>query len=323
MLRSTTNYLALMAMLTVGPLMAQEDFDVYDSEQLDVDGVWNTRPRPTAAGRTKRRVEKLKQKINDQVDNTIEHERLKQEQQLGKRLDNMFKGGVNGGDSVTTTQAAPYTVAKTRSWWSESSAITLSGGFSSMNVSDKDYLAKNSYSSNYSFKTEFSGQVAPHIEIGLGIGHTSVNFKRKSYYDHDWGRGISGDILSVNLLGRFYFSNHKIIRPFISTSVGFNRLALNYDNDNYYNGGNHFYEDEGEFSQTYISTAAGAGVLLQFANGLGLMAQGQFTKNFGGKDDEGFRYSYYGDEQAILKDLGKQISNGGQFDITLGVIITF
>ena len=93
-----------------------------ESEQVDVYGDYPERrqPKPTQADKTRRRVEALKQKINDNVDNTVENMRLKNEKRMGHQLESMFQGkGLGDGaveDSVALSQAAPAQITVERSF---------------------------------------------------------------------------------------------------------------------------------------------------------------------------------------------------------------
>ena len=190
MLRSMTNLLGLLALFCTGAVaVAQDDFDVFDSEQIDVDGIYQEPQsiRTTPADRTRQRAEELKRKVNDRVDNTIENMRYQDEQRMSNRLENMFKGkGLvddKKEDSVSATQAAPAKSVQVveKAPQEKTVSIGLLGGFSNVSLSDPDHLSHGNDSNNGAFMLELSGQISPRVDIGLGLGYTSIQFDENPF----------------------------------------------------------------------------------------------------------------------------------------------
>ena len=366
MLRLTTGLMVLTAVLGTGgakTAFAQEDFDVYNSEQIDVDGLYKERPKPTASDRTRQKAQKLKKQTDERIDNTIENMRLEEEKRIGKRLENMFKGkGLADGDSAahqgdSVMGARPAAVKKQQTTSNDSDyhsdktvSIAVLGGFNHMSLPNSNRFSTNNYSGEGVFVLELSGFVTPRIDVGIGISHASLSFEENpTYVGYSYGaqyttpyppyngREISGRIISADLRGRFYFTTGKI-RPFICGGLGFNRLSLEYRRG--VNGlGNYdrpFYDNYGRegYVSSYMDASAGIGMIIQFNNNFGLLAQSRFSRNFdfdkNSSKDQDFRYQSgvgggpgYINDQVVLENLGGQVKDSTQINVTLGIISSF
>ena len=323
-----------------------------ESEQVEVEGLWQEpkRPKPSQADKTRKRVEALKQKINDNVDNTVENMRLKNEKRMGHRLESMFQGkGLGGGaveDSVALSQAAPAQITVERSFGprTKTSTLALVGGFTNFQVDKKGNshtrLADNDYSSHAAFAVEFSRHLI-NAEVGLGFGHASLKFDDNPYsFDRGYYAGpgygyqereISGKIMSFYLSGKFYLSEGAV-RPFISAEVGFSRLNLDFDGSNNLSDGSFQpyggYGDE-THAASYVNAGAGMGMAIALTDNFGLVVQGKAAKNFAGDDSkrQDFRQYYSGhhyiNDQEVLRSLGDQIANATRLEVTVGATVAF
>ncbi|MCY4643538.1 MAG: hypothetical protein OXB88_02880 [Bacteriovoracales bacterium] len=340
MLKATAFFVALALSFNGGGLLAQEDFEVFDSEQVDVDGLYNRpKPAPTAADRTRERIKDLKKRINNKVDDTVENMRLKQEEQMGRRLENMFTGkGLNDRpQQAASVKKAP--VAKDEGL--EEISLYIWAGQSDLSVSNSSGFSNRRHSSNGSFRLEVSGELSPRVDIGVALGYNALSFDENPYsFDRlSFGyseRGISGDILSADLRGRFYLMKRKgKVHPFVSGFMGFSRLNLDYDRGRNpygwlpYNSYS-LYDRYGNetWSSSFMSAGIGVGLKMDFSKTFGLMAHGEFAQNFGRNKDHGdFRQMAFGhhyiNEQMVLEDLSSQIEGGSQVNVFLGMRLAF
>jgi hypothetical protein len=119
--RNTKNFLSvitLSALMLTSPLAMSQDYlddadTVLNSEQIDIDGLYQERPRETAADRVAKMRKKLEQQNEQMVQKKIEDIRVQEEMKLTKKLQTAFSNGMNqldnsnnNADQVTTTQAA-------------------------------------------------------------------------------------------------------------------------------------------------------------------------------------------------------------------------
>ena len=322
----------------------------YNSSPVTVTGRWSE------SDRTSKRVRQLKRKIDDAVDNTVENMRLSNEERLGNQLESMFKGGAltsaRKSDRVSVSQASPerISIRENNFFGDGKTSVGVFGGVSNLYVADEEVLGENDYFSNSSFSLEFSQKLNSQVDLGLGLGYSSMRFKKSSYlygdyyssYTQFYGEPyslISGNIFSADVRGRFYLSEKGFFNPFIAGNFGFNYLTLGYDKlsssgdhygDDYYSNGYSspycsYYgcslsEQQIDHSSTFASGGVGLGIVLNFSKRVGLIFQGSYNKNFGGTTDEPL---YSSQSQEVLDDLGRQISKGSQVKFNLGVMASF
>ena len=347
MLRSTTILILSYVFIQGGPSFAQEQTDdTFYSEQVEVDGQWNDVPKPqkpTPADHTRKAAEELKRKTNEWVDNTVEKERLQAEKGIANKIKNMFQGK-RPQKQAKKQEAVPVPKVEERN--PRGTSISFTGGISHLMISDDQGLSTSDYTPKGSFAFELSKRVSPQVDLGLGVSYNSFKFSKNpypfnrnnyNYYGTGLGyyqdRAISGRILSLHLMGKFYLTEGEV-QPFISGLFGYNGLMLEYDRqiENTYN----FYPSYGReksYTDSYINTGLGTGVIIYFSENFGGIIEGNFTKNFAvdfknDKESSDYRqhpssgYNYI-DDRSVLTNLGEEIKDGIQLDITLGIIASF
>ena len=120
----------------------------------------------------------------------------------------------------------------------------------------------------------------------------------------------------------------------MSGLLGLSRLDLDYDDGIYGDSLVGFYDSYGDesYTSTYMNAGVGMGVLINFADSFGLLAQGQLAKNFSefsrnNDRDLDFRQRYLNrpmiNDQLVLENLGQQIEDGTQINLMLGVMGSF
>ena len=337
----------LLTVMAVSTAMAQVDeFEVFDSEQIDVDGIYKEKPKPTAADRIRNQRQALEKKNEELVRKKIEDARIKEEQRMTKRLSNLFEGkGFTDmtDDSVSTSQAAPVqTVQKEIPMPAskKTASITLGAGMTNYMVSQEDNIADNDYTTSGDFNLSLDGMVIPQVELGLGFGYKNISFEDNpynigfgsysSFYRNGYqARKIDGRLLSVDLHGRFVMTRESKVKPYIGAGVAYNRINLEYEsNDNSYIGSSNFYNNYGseEYTSSFLSAGLNAGLAFDITDTFGLAAQVQYMKGFGGDNEDTnqqFLFSNFVNDQRLLENVGAQIENSDAFDISVGVRASF
>lgn len=318
----TMKFLLALALVFVGKGSGLA-YGQFDNEEFD----FEEDPivvRGSMAERTRKQMERIRRRHNEKVENAIENMRLKEEERIGKKLDNMFKTGSlnnSSSDRVSVAQSAPAprSVSRRSSWFAgESSSFTLSAGIRNIQASNGRLLGENGYTGTGSLGMEFARTFYPRVDAGLSVSYTAMRFKDDNLLYHgggywhgsssDWGPQIDGDIASLEFVGRFYLTRDGLFRPFMTAAAGINYLSLRYTGQDYGNYSSHGYgygygygynrygqdinTGEGEGS-LYGNTKLGLGVSFSFSRDFGLIAQGSFSKNFNtaGRDN---RYHYNG-----------------------------
>lgn len=355
MLRLITTLIVLSLIFPGEQVLALDDFETFDSDQIDVDGFLpqeRTRPKPpTAADRTRKEIEKIKKQTDNLIDEKVEEKRLQAEHHIGKQLKNMFSGkNLNTENNLKVSSSPPVkqqvvpTAAPAQAK-EKTLSISLLGGFSNLIVSNKNDFSDKDYVGQGSFTLELSGHVSSRIDVGVDVSYSSFKFEQNPYnfdrsyyrgpYDYYQERAILGRNLSLNLQGKFYFTTGKV-RPFISGLLGYNHMTLEHDGNNTSRGQFYPYEHYGReraYTSSYASAGAGVGLVIRFADNVGVLVQGHFKKNFAGNSKSGgdFRKSHsyqssnyhYIDDRAILENLGEQIEDGTQFNMKVGLTAFF
>ncbi len=350
-MKGSLTVLALLTSMSFGAY-AQEDFEVFDSEQIDVDGLYKEKPKPSRADKIRAQRQALEKSNEDLVRKKIEDQRIKEEERMTKRLENMFQGkGFNAGvqDSVTTGSAAPAKLeTKAPELAVEKSAtISVGAGITNLIVSENEVLGDNDYSSDGSFTISADGIVSDKVEMGVGITYNSLSFEdeiiRNGFYGPTAGtyfggyqpRNVEGSLMTFDIHGKYYFTRSSKLKPFVGAQGAYNRVKLEYSEQDrnqpvfgYYPG----YEDEQEYSSGFFSAGLNAGIRFDFTDTIGLIAQGQYNKNFGSGDDnsdnrnnyyQSYQSQNYVDDQKILDGLGGQIEEAHSFNLNIGISASF
>lgn len=317
-----------------------DDFEVFDSEQIDVDGIYKEKPRPTAADRIRAQRAKLEKANENLVKKKIEDARIKEEQRMTQRLQNMFNGKGFTDDSVVdqvqTGQAAPVqqqVVAAPEAPEEKTASISITAGVRNFLVSEEENLDDNDYTSDSNFKIDIDGKVADRFMMGVGIGYTTINFEENPYENFytiglQQSREIEGRILSFDIHGKFIFTRDSRVKPYVGFQAGYNRLNLEYNNNNQqqFNGLYTNYGSE-EYSKGFVTAGANAGISFDINESFGLNAQVTYDKGFGSDSDTNNNFFFNGggfvDDRIILENIGSQLQAADSFGINLGIQANF
>lgn len=330
--------------------LAQEDMllnetdQILNSDQIDIDGIYNQKPKPSAADRMAKMRKQLEQKTNEMVDKKIEDERVKAEAELTKKLQDAFQRGFNAmeGDTVTTTQAA---VARVETKVAQAPAdrkskITLGSGINAITGNTIDV------ESNLGINLNAETMVHDNISVGLGIGYLKMDatdIGRSSYY---YGQEVNYSRLTIEANSKFFMINEGAFRPYAGLGLGYNRASLKYSNSNniygangYYNNNSYGYNNpyyynsgystqplynyQDGFSSSYLSGSAMIGSDIVVADRFGINLEVKYTKALTSGYDKNLGTQGLSQDEGDLRNISRQIEDADQFSVGAGLSFRF
>jgi hypothetical protein len=318
--------------------------DVFNSDQIDIDGVYQK--RESAADRIEKMRKNLERKNEEMVQKKIEDIRINQEKKLANQLQDAFNG--NGGslgsgntDQVSTMQAAPQRVVAPEPMplpmveEKEEKKTRIIPGFG---VSQFNGEGIDSLESDPVLNLAVESLVSERFAVGLGVNFTKMDI---TYY-RDYNNGLSsfystylqGDDVSyknlnINLNGKLFLTTDATFRPFIGLGLGYNRTTLAFEErykDVVYNS------TSGQLKETSVTGtgATGMGMIgaeFGFNDSIGMTADFRFTKALtNGFSDGNKSYSPNTQEaleKASLKRLGYDLDNSDIASLNVGLLIKF
>lgn len=351
--KGASSLLLLAALATPAyQALAQEDMllnetdQILNSDQIDIDGIYNQKPKPSAADRMAKMRKQLEQKTNEMVDKKIEVERVKAEAELTKKLQDAFQRGFNAmdGDTVTTSQAS---VARVQTNAPEAQAdrkskITLSTGMNAITGNSIDV------ESNLGVNLNAETMVHSNISVGLGLGYLKMDatdIGRSSYY---YGQEVNYSRLTIEANSKFFMSTEGAFRPYAGVALGYNRSSLKYSNANsiygangYYNSNNYYnynpyyynsyntystqplYNYQDGFSSSYLSGSVALGSDVVLADRFGINLEVKYTKAITSGYDKNLGSQGLSNDEGDLRNITRQIEDADQISINAGVSFRF
>jgi|GEM_PF-3739839 len=363
---SSLKWLCTLAVLAqmAGPqvLLAQDDLnlepdDVFNSEQIDVDGQLR---KKTAADILAEKRKRLEDQSNQMVQKKIEDMRLKQEQELGSKLQNSFSGNNNEQvDTVQTTAAAPAKIEAPAPVIQEKTfgrdfRVTPSFGLKTLAAEGLNVESK--VNGNINFETKVSERFA----VGMGIGYTTFdmvdvsnnfanfnyngfynayaptfgfnygfnnNFYNNGYYAaYGEGREINYAQWSAELNGKYFFVSAKRVQPYVGLGLNYNRATLRYNDQ----GSTSNYNYNGlalggeEFRSSFVGASGAIGTDIYLTETIGLNLDVRYSRAItSGMDNQtGNTFSFNPDQDRLVR-LGTALQKANAFTINTGIIITF
>ncbi len=332
----------LLSAVSVIAFAQTDDFEVFDSEEIDVDGVFREKPRPSAADRMREQRARLEKKNEELVRKKIEDARIREEQRMTRRLQNMFngKGFVDDvQDSVSTGAAAPQKVtAEAPSLpGTKTASVSVGAGLTTYQVAREGNIAENDYSSDASFNIAVDGKVADRFMMGVGFNYVGINFEDNpfnGFYNTTFQqpREIEGRIMAFDVHGKFIFTRDSRVKPFVGLQAAYNRMSLEFSNQNpTTNGFGNFYNNYGqeEYTKGFMSAGASAGLIFDINESFGINAQVGYNKGFGSSSDSDSRNNniFFNpnivDDRVTLESVGSQIQSADAFTLNIGVQANF
>lgn len=327
-------------------LHAQDDLlfetdNVLESEQLDIDGYYNEKPKKTAADRMADMRRRLEERNEQMVDKKIEDIRIKEEAKLTKQLQRAFTEGMNnlGQDSVSKKQAATQKVeapAPEPKKLAKPNKVVPTFGVLNIKGAEVDF------ESNLNMGLAFETMVSKNFAAGLGVNYSSMDivdynstqFNNNYYYggyNNNYnqfygnnGREMGYKRLQMEVSGKFYLSVENKIRPFVSAALSYNRASLDYNDDGqgYSYQGTQF-GDEG-YSSSYIGGTAAFGSEVVFTESFGAQLDFRYNKGLtGGFNSESEANGFRNPDQLRLENIGQAIEEADFFSLNAGIVFMF
>jgi outer membrane protein W len=332
----------LIAGLSCSAGFAQDDLledteSVLNSDQIDIDGNYRQKPRPSAADKLEKVRKQLEERNEQMVQKKIEDIRMREEQKLTKKLQNAFQAGMNsldGGDSVSTRQAAPQKVVVTApapEKKEEPANNKVTPKFGVTTITNNENIE---FESNTNFGIEIESQVSKHVSFGLNLSYMTVDFQDRTldinnynpYYDQNQGVDLSHQNLQIGAFSKFFLATEAKIRPYIALGVAYNRSTTEYTSDvNQYNTYNfyNYYEQIDSVQSTFISGSIFGGAEILFSETIGALIEVRYDKNINEQNENQsstFNTNYY---EQRLDQLNAQINNSDAFTLNAGLQVRF
>ena len=322
--------------------------DVFNSDQIDIDGVYQK--RESAADRIEKMRKNLERKNEEMVQKKIEDIRINQEKKLANQLQDAFNGNgtssMNTGmesnaDQVSTVQAAPQRVVAPEPMpmpvmdqvEEKKTRIITGVGVSQFNGDGIDALESNPV-----LNLAFESLVHERFAVGVGVNYTNMDI---TYY-RDYNNGINpffstylqGDEVSyknlnLNVNGKLFITTNPAFRPFIGGGIGYSRTTLAFEErfkDVVFNS------TSGTQRETSVtgSGATGMGMIgaeFAFNESIGLTADFRYTKALSNSFSDGNNSfaptTQESLEKASLRRLGFDLDNSDVATLNVGLLIKF
>jgi len=362
--KKTKNLAAMMVLLAIGAqapsVMAQDDLltdtdSVLNSEQIDVDGAFEAKPRTTQADRIEKLRKNLEERNEQMVQKKIEDMRMREEQKLAKKLQSAFQGGLQNMDQVSTKQAAPQppkvivqkVVAPKKK--AKNTKVIPTAGLLNVNGDSVDFDA------DVNAGISIESMVHNRVSVGVGFGYTTMKItdvantyitsQPTSYwngystgyvspytngyqyvpgYQNTYGQGreMSYKRLALELNAKFYMTVETTIKPYVGTALGYNRTSLVYENNQSYNSGSYSFGDE-KYNSNYVSGSALVGAEINFSESIGMNVDFRYSAAItDGSGESGFGYNTHPDQER-LENVGGRIQDADHMSLNAGLVIKF
>ncbi len=346
--------LLLLAGLFSGQVMSQEDpllaetDEVLNSEQIDVDGLYNRRPKKTKADRIAEMRKKLEEQNEQMVQKKIEDIRIQEEQKLTNRLQNAF-GGMNAAlnDQVEVKQAAPQKVViEEVEVKEEAPKGKVIPSLGVLNISNENF----SWESKVAFGLAAESMITERFSAGVGVSYATLEAKDcdsnytycgtgyvpGSVYgnyanQYPEGREIEYKHLIIEVNGKFFITTTSMIRPYVGLSLSYNRVSMEYSQESARTPGywydpytNSQFGDE-TYNSSYGAGAVVAGVEVKFSKNVGLDLNVKLQRPFGSFNEESSASSSSSANYDLrrLENIGETIQDSTFVGINGGLVVAF
>ncbi|ATH07997.1 hypothetical protein BIY24_08540 [Halobacteriovorax marinus] len=337
--------LSSQAIMAQGDPLLNDAESVLSSEQIDIDGSFNTPKQETAADRMAKLRKKLEERNEQMVSKKIEDMRLQEEQKLAKKLQKAFNAQAMAIDSVGTAQAAPVkkvvapAPAPVVKKEEKKNKVIPSAGL--MTISGEDGLELES-SANINLTVE--NQITSRISVGLSVGYTKmgitdvanqysgINYYNSNVYNpyynsgyyntYGQGREMNYSRLGLEVNSKFFMSVESTIRPYLGLGVGYNRHSLAYENNQQYYYNNVTLGNE-DFSSSYVAGSVLAGSEIHFTDTIGANLEFKYQKGFGDSFNTASASSNRNPDQVRLENVGTAIEKANNMSLNAGILIKF
>lgn len=323
-------------------LLAGTD-EVLNSSQIDIDGSYEQR-RESAADRIAKLRQRLEKQNLDMMHKKIEHERIKSEKKLEKKLRHAFTGMSLNSDRVQVKKAAPQRIVAPAPVV-KPKKVRKTAVIPSIGVSEALSSGSSSYESKVSAGLSVDHTVHNNISVGFGLSYSKMDFKSPYIQNFNFvnfqsvGPNSDGNAdyeysrIAVNLNTKFFFTGiDSKFRPYAGVGLGYNRVRISdtNPNDDYLNiGGLNFNQNpnqETEFSDSLVSASALIGANFLFNHIVGVNVNFTYTKfltsAFSSDEQNQLTNSFNRNENEV-RAVGESVSDRDVAGFNIGLVLKF
>lgn len=199
------------------------------------------------------------------------------------------------------------------------------------------------YSGVEKLETSFAGglrlesNLDERFSVGVGLNYSkfttqdyanSGNYTSQPYYYNYYnaygnGREIGFTNAGLSLYGKMFITRGERFRPYIGAGLGYNRMTLNY-NDNNLQGSYYGYNfGKEELTSSYATGQLTAGTEVLITRGFGLLIEFQYSKGFGSGNRSNGVSPYNAPDQRRLQQLADDIISANALSVFGGGVVTF
>ncbi len=317
------------------------DPGVYNSERIDIDGIFSPPKRETHADRARQERRKLMRAIEEGMEQKVEEQRFKQEKEIAGRLRRNLEKVLSGDADKAP---APKSVAKKPVPTRAQSILNnqVSFVFGAKHYAESEGVLNLDGSAN-KFGIGLDAQMGDNFSFGVEVGRSTM----AASYEDNWGfSGLGlglGYPLSYNsarvdydswdlaMKGKFYISSFTRvrIRPYFGLLVGANRSSLEFVNEAEIYGyayPNYDYGRDNKVSGVNVRGAALAGAEINVARNVGLGLDFRYSKLLKSGFDttpNNNRARTYDYRRDFLNSVGDEIENLDVWGINLSIALLF
>jgi outer membrane protein W len=310
--------------------------EILQSSQIDVDGLYQERQKPSAADRLEKMRQKLEKRHENMVRKKIEDIRVQQENELGNKMRSMFNNGMNdgngmGSDSVSTAQAAPQKVVAVEPapepvMAEKANRVSFNMGVANLQTS------RGEFESNMNMGLSVDNMVNERIGFGIGVNYLGMDITDTSNAylsntifvpNYSQGREMNYKRYTFNVNMKVFLATQSQIRPYIGGSLGYNRARLSYEDGGLNHSQNGINFGNEEFSTSYVSGQVKLGAEVHFSDVVGLNLDVRFGGSLSETFNDNLGVSSVNPDQRRLENVGRDIEDGEVASLNAGLLIKF
>lgn len=345
-MKANNSKVLVLSLLLLGWNSVAQDFggdDVFNSDQIDIDGVYEK--RESAADRIEKMRKNLERKNEEMVQKKIEDIRINQEKKLANQLQDAFNGNgsLGGEDQVSTVQAAPQRVVAPEPMPEpmmpevEEKKTRVIPGFG---ISQYNGEGIDSLESDPGLNLAVESMVSEYFAVGVGFAYTNMDITyyrdynqfNSSFFNYLQGDEVSYKNWNVNVHGKLFLSTKSTVRPFFGLGLGYGRTTLAFEErqntSNFFSSTSRSGLDE---TSVTGSSATGMGMIgaeFSFNESVGMTADFRFSRALTNGFSEGSSRTVQVNnweslEKESLKRLGYDLDNSDVASLNLGLLIKF
>lgn len=206
------------------------------------------------------------------------------------------------------------------------------------------FAGVTNYSGNAEkLETEFAGglnlesNIDNRFSMGVGLNYSQFNTNdfgnglsnTQPYYGAGYmgaygqqGREINFSSMGLNLYGKLFLTRGERFRPYLGAGLGYNRMSLEYKDNNPYSFGSYNFGKE-ELTSSYATASFKAGTDVMITRSVGLNIEFQYARGFGGNNASNGVNPSNAPDQRRLQQLADDIIEANALSIFGGVLVIF